>query len=41
MSKQKEATLLTREANKARYTDPDLHWEDTLDFEAARRGFIA
>ena len=41
MSEQKDATPFTRELNEARYADPDLHWEDELDFEFAQRGFIA
>lgn len=41
MSENKEATSFTREKNKALLNDPDLHWEDKLDFEFAQRGFIA
>ena len=41
MSKQKDATPFTADANRAKYSDPDLHWEDKLDFESAQRGFIA
>ncbi|MBN2060945.1 MAG: MBL fold metallo-hydrolase [Deltaproteobacteria bacterium] len=41
MSKQKDATIFTIDANKACYVDPDLNWDDDLDFEFAERGFIA
>jgi alkyl sulfatase BDS1-like metallo-beta-lactamase superfamily hydrolase len=41
MSKQKDATAFTADSNRAKYSYPELHWEDRLDFESAQRGFIA
>jgi alkyl sulfatase BDS1-like metallo-beta-lactamase superfamily hydrolase len=41
MSDRKDATQLTRQYNKEQYDNPNLNWEDKLDFEFAQRGFIA